>query len=246
MHYHLIIAVLLMCGTLAAQVPTNDTNKLFQKRISSIELVNIGTSMPHSDFGNREKSGTSGFAIPGIKIDAGYNIQLYKHLGIKSMLMYQNNQLDDYKYKKDLLAENPANSYTISSGGWNNISILIGANANFNIADSYHIQPYLLLGFNYCISPDINVTVSDSLKAISEIVQKRGHAFAFCYAAGLDFKADLSNNFQFNLGLNYFNADMKFNKIRVENSYKNSIYEFIVYQPIQTLGFKIGLIKILN
>ena len=242
----LTIAFLITCGTLVAQVPTNDTGKLFQKKITSIELINIGASMPFSDFGNREKSATSGFAIPGIKLDAGYNIQLYEHLGIKSMLMYQNNQMDDHKYKKDLIAENPVNSYTISSGGWNNISALFGANANFNLGESYHVQPYLLLGFNYCISPNIDVTVSDSLKTISTILQKRGQTTAFCYAAGLDFKADLVKNIQFTLGFNYFNTDLKFNKIRVENSYKNSVYEFSAYQPVQTLGFKIGLVKILN
>ena len=88
-----------------------------------MEILNIGASMPFKDFGDREKSTTSGFAIPGIKLDGGFNIQLYRHLGIKSIVMWQNNQIDETKYKKDLKAENPMNSYTISSGGWNNFSI---------------------------------------------------------------------------------------------------------------------------
>jgi hypothetical protein len=245
MLFRFAISLLFLCSYLFAQVPT-DTSKLLKKKITSIELINIGASMPISDFGNHEKSATSGFALPGIKLNMGYNIQLYKHLGIKSLLQFQNNQIDDYKYKKDLLAENPVNSYTISSGGWNNLSALLGAYANFNLGDSYHLQPYLLFGFNYGMSPTIDLTVSDSLKTLSTITQKRGHAIAFCYGAGLDMKADLTNNFQLTIGVNYFITDLKFEKIRVENSYKNSVYEFIVYQPIQTLGFKVGLAKTLR
>lgn len=245
MLFRVVISLLFLSSYLFAQVPT-ETSKLLQKKITSIELINIGASMPISDFGNHEKSATSGFALPGIKLDVGYNIQLYKHLGIKSLLLFQNNQIDDYKYKKDLLAENPVNSYTISSGGWNNLSALLGAYANFNAGESYHLQPYVLFGFNYGMSPTIDLTVSDSLKMLSTITQKRGHAIAFCYGAGLDMKADLTNNFQLTIGINHFLTDLKFEKIRVENSYKNSVYEFIVYQPIQTLGFKVGIAKILK
>jgi len=245
MLFRLAIFLLLLSGCLFAQVPT-DTSKLLQKKITSVELLNIGASMPFSDFGNHEKSATSGFALPGIKLDVGYNIQLYKHLGIKSLIQFQNNQIDDYKYKKDLLAENPVNSYTISSGSWNNLSGLLGAYANFNAGESYHLQPYLLFGFNYGTSPTIDLIVSDSLKALSTITQKRGHTIAFCYGAGFDMKADLSNSFQLTIGINHFLTDLKFEKIRVENTYKNSVYEFMVYQPIQTLGFKVGLAKIIR
>ncbi len=81
----LFIFLFLLSGITKAQVvSTNDSIKLLQKRILSIEIVNIGASMPFIDFGNREKSTDGGFAIPGIKLDAGFNIQLYRHLGIKS------------------------------------------------------------------------------------------------------------------------------------------------------------------
>lgn len=234
-------------GTIKAQVvSTNDSLRLLQKRILSIEILNIGASMPYYGFGNHEKSMDGGFAIPGIKIDAGFNIQLYKHLGIKSMLLYQNNQIDEYKYKKDLTAEDPANSYTISAGGWNNTSVMIGAFGNFNLSKTCHLQPYILGGFNYGISPKIDLTVSDSLKMISEIKQKKGNAIAFCYGIGMDVKADLENNFQFVVGVNFFYSALKFNKIRLENSYKNSVYDFQVYQPVQTFGLKIGIAKLLR
>jgi hypothetical protein len=243
----LFISSFLLLGILKAQVvTTNDSVRLLQKRVLSVELLNIGASMPFKDFGDREKSTTSGFAIPGIKLDGGFNIQLYRHLGIKSIVMWQNNQIDEAKYKKDLKTENPVNSYTISSGGWNNFSVLIGAFSNFNVGTSYHIQPFILGGFNYGSSPNVNVVVSDSLQMISTISQKRGHAVNFCYSAGIDLKADLDNNFQITLGVNFFYTDLKFNNIRVENSYKNSVYEFIAYQPVQTLGFKIGIAKILR
>lgn len=243
----LFIFVFLLSGAIKAQVvPTNDSLRLLQKRILSIEILNIGASMPYFGFGNHEKSMDGGFAIPGIKIDAGFNIQLYKHLGIKSMLLYQNNQIDEYKYKKDLIVQDPANSYTISSGGWNNTSLMIGAFGNFNLGKTCHLQPYLLGGFNHGISPNINLILSDSIKMISEIKQKKGNALAFCYSVGMDIKADLENNFQFLVGVNFFYSALKFNKIRLENSYKNSVYDFQVYQPVQTFGLKIGLAKILR
>ena len=95
------IATLLSFGMLNAQVvPTKDSIKLLQKPITSFELPTIGASMPINDFGRKDKSSTSGFAIPGLKMDVAFNIQLYKHLGIKSMVMWQNNQLDETKYKK--------------------------------------------------------------------------------------------------------------------------------------------------
>jgi hypothetical protein len=227
-------------------ISTKDSLRLLQKQIRSFELLNVGVSMPINDFGKHEKDSTSGFAIPGIKLDACFNIQLYKHLGIKSMVMWQNNQLDKTKYKKDLTTENPANSYTISAGGWNNFSAFIGVFNNFNIGKSFHVQPYILGGFNYGISPSIELTVIDSLQFISNISQKRGHAVNFCYGGGLDIKADLSNNFQLNFGVSGFYSDLKFNNIRLENSFKNSVYEFKIHQPIQTLGFKIGFTKVIS
>lgn len=227
-------------------MPTNDSLRLLQNRILSIEVLNIGASMPYFAFGNHEKNMDAGFAIPGLKFDVGFNVQLYKHLGIKSQIMYQNNQIDEYKYKKDLTAEDPANSYTISSGGWNNASAMIGAYGNFNLSKNCHLQPFILGGFNYGISPKIDLTVSDSLEMLSEIKQKRGNAFAFCYGAGIDLKADLENDFQLVIGVNYFYSALKFNKVRLENSYKNSVYDFIIHQPVQTFGFKIGVAKVLR
>lgn len=243
----IFIFVFLISSAVKAQVvTTNDSVRLLQKRVLSVDLLSIGASMPIRDFGDREKSTTSGFALPGIKFDAGFNIQLYKHLGIKSTLMWQNNQIDENKYKQDLKSENAVNSYSISSGGWNNFSIFIGAFTNFNVGSSYHIQPYILGGFNLGFSPKVNVTVSDSLEMISTISQKRGHATNFCYGAGIDFKADLANDLQFVVGINGFYCELKFNGIRVENTYKNSVYEFTAYQAVQTLGFKVGITKTLH
>ncbi len=243
----LFITLLLFTSILKAQVvPTHDSLRLLQKRILSIELLNVGASMPYFGFGSHERSADAGYALPGIKIDAGLIIQLYKHIGIKSQLMYQNNQIDEYKYKKELTAQDPANSYTMSSGGWNNTSILIGAFGNFNLGETCHLQPYVLGGFNYGISPNIDLTVSDSLKMLSDIKQKRGHAFAFCYSVGMDIKADLEKDFQLIVGVNFFYSALKFNKIRLENSYKNSVYDFQVYQPVQTFGLKVGIAKILR
>jgi hypothetical protein len=241
------IFLLLCFGSLGAQViSTQDSIRLLPEQIRSIEILNIGACMPVNDFGKHEKSSTSGFAVPGIKLDAGFNIQLYRHLGIKSMLMWQNNQLDANKYKKDLKAENPANSYTISSGGWNNFSLFIGVYNNFNIGKSFHIQPYILGGFNYGISPDVEVTVLDSLQFLSNISQKKGHAWNFCYGGGLDLKVDVANDYQFTFGVSGFYCELKFNGVRVENSFKNSVYYFNAYQPIQTLGFKVGVAKVLR
>jgi hypothetical protein len=237
----------LCLGALNAQViSTKDSLRLLQEQVRSIELMNLGVCMPMKDFGKHEKSTTSGFAIPGLKLDAGFNIQMYKHLGVKTMVQWQNNQLDKTKYKKDLKAENPANSYTISSTGWNNISLFIGVFNNFNIGEHYHIQPFILGGFNFGISPGVEVTVLDSLQLSSVITQKRAHAWNFCYGGGLDIKADLPNDFQFVFGVNGFYTDLKFNGVRIENTLKNSVYNFDIFQPIQTLGFKVGVAKVLR
>ena len=240
--------ILALCfSALKSQViSTNDSLRLLQKQIRSVEILNIGACMPMSDFGTHEKKSTSGFAVPGIKLDAGFNIQLYKHLGIKSMITWQNNQLDETKYKKDLTSENSKNTYTISSGGWNNFSILIGVFNNFNVGEKFHLQPFILGGFNYGISPNINVRMIDSLGFSSDILQKRGYAWNFCYGGGVDVKIDLSNDYQFSFGVSGFYCDLKFNSIRVENSFKNSVYTFNIRQPIQTLGFKVGIAKLLR
>ncbi len=241
------ICVLLCVGSLRSQViSTKDSLHLLQDQVLSIEILNIGAGMPMKDFGMHEKSSTSGFAVPGLKMDAGFNIQMYKHLGIKTMVMWQNNQLDETKYKKDLTAENPKNTYTISSGGWNNFSLFIGVFNNFNLSENVHLQPFILGGFNYGFSPDVDVTVLDSLGFTSNISQKRGHAWNFCYGAGLDMKVDVANNFQFTFGINGFYTDLKFNGVRVENSFKNSVYVFDAHQPIHTLGFKVGIAKTLR
>ncbi len=230
----------------AQVISTKDSLRLLKTRILSWEILNLGAAMPINDFGNKDKSSTSGFAIPGVKLDGGFNIQLYKHLGIKSQVMWQNNQINETKYKKDLIAEDPANSYTISSGGWNNFGLLIGVFGNFNMGSDVHLQPFIMGGFNFGLSPNVEVTVLDSLKMTSHISQKRGNATNFCYGGGLDLKIDLINGLQFITGVNAFYCELKYNGIRVENSYKNSIYEFNALQPVQTLGFKLGIGKIIK
>lgn len=205
----------------------------------------MGSSMPINDFGSKDKSATSGFAIPGFKLDMGFNIQLYKHLGIKSQLMWQNNQLDETKYKKDLLAENTANTYTISSGGWNNYGIFIGVFGNFNLSSNAHLQPYLLGGFNFGTSPLIKINAIDSLGSNFIITQYSKLAMNFSYAGGLDLKLDIDDSFQFITGVSAFYCELKFNNIRVDNT-SNSVNKFNILQPVQTLGFKIGIAKILK
>ena len=67
----------------------------------------------------------------------------------------------------------------------------------------------------------------------------------FSYAGGFDLKLDIDKYFQFVTGVNAFYCELKFNNIRVDNTY-NSVNKFNILQPAQTLGFKLGISKILN
>jgi hypothetical protein len=240
-----LIAFVFCAGLKAQVVPTHDSLRLLNQRIISWEILNIGAAMPISDFGSKDKSSTSGFAIPGIKIDAGYNIQLYRHLGIKTQLIIQSNRIDQTKYKKDLRAENPANSYTISSGAWNNFAFHIGVLGNFNLTSKVHLQPFLMGGFNMGTSPLIKINVLDSLGSSSLITQNTKIAANFSYSGGMDLKIDIAPHFQFTTGVDAFYSDLKFRNIRVDNT-NNSVYEFTIVQSIQTLGFKAGITMLLN
>ncbi len=226
---------------------TLDTSNILPKKIISVDFLNIGSSFPIGSFSKRIKTGeNSGFANVGIKLDAAFNYQIYKNLGVKSMLIFQNHQIDDYKYKKELYAENAANSYTLNTRGWTNISALFGAYAKFNVDENLSIQPKILLGFNYGISPIINLTVEDSSKTLVNIRQDKGNAFAFCYILGVDFNISLINNYHLLLGFDSFNSDLFFEDVKVKNITYNNNSEFKFKQPIQTLGFKIGIGKIIN
>lgn len=226
---------------------TLDTSNILPKKIISVDFINVGSSFPIGSFSKRIKTGeNSGFANVGIKLDAAFNYQIYKNLGVKSMIVFQNHQIDDYKYKKDLYAENTVNSYTLNTKGWTNISALFGAYAKFNVDENLSVQPKILLGFNYGTSPIINLMVEDSSKTIVNIRQEKGNALAFCYIIGIDFNVSLVKNYHLLIGLDSFNADMFFEDVKVKNLTYNNNSEFKFKQPIQTLGFKLGIGKIIN
>ncbi len=245
MFIRFFILAIFISPTLISQV-ANDSIKLFPK-IKSIEL-NVGVTNSTGGFnrlvpGNSE---TSAFALPGIKLDAAYNIQMYKHMGVKAMLVYQNNQIDDKRYLRDLISKNPLNSYSMSAGGWNNIAAMLGVFGNFNLGKHVHFQPRFCFGFNYGLSPKIDLTVSDSLKNVSVISQKHGNAVAFSFLLGTDFKIDLAKKYQLLFGFDAFSSDLVFQNIRVENSSTNLVTFFTAHQSVGTLAFKIGICKIIN
>lgn len=237
-----ILLFLIAFNALYSQV-NGDTTNILQKRILSAEL-SFGGSLPFGSFSKRVKNeSNSGFANPGIKLDASVNYQIYKNLGIKSMVSYQNHGIDDLKFKKDLILENPSNSYTIQSSAWENTSVLFGAFANFNADEAIQIQPKVLLGFNYGRSPVIDLTVSDSTKALSQIKQYSGNAFAFCYVLGLDLKLKLLERTQLLLGGDVFNSDLVFESVKVENKTALNTTTFRIKQPIQTFTIKFGVCR---
>lgn len=239
----LLITILFSVVAHAQVVPTKDSLRLLNKRVLSWEILNIGASMPINDFGSKDKSSTSGFAIPGIKMDAAFNIQLYKHLGIKSEVVWQNNQLEKTKFKKDLKNEDPTSSYTVTASGWNNFGIFIGAFGNFDLTKECHLQPYILGGFNLGISPEVNVTVLDADTITSQIKQFKGTATNFSYTGGFLLKFDIARHFQFVTGVSAYYCELKFNGIRIENSRTNAVNNFDILQPVQTLGFKLGVVR---
>lgn len=239
--YSFILSFLLLCSTAKTQTVL-DTSNILPKKIVSVDYVNFGASFPISSFSKRIKTTeNSGFATVGIKLDAAINYQFYKNLGIKAMFIYQNNQIDDYKYKKDLYTEAPLNSYTISSKGWNNFSALFGAYANFKLDDNMFFQPKILLGFNYGTSPIIELTVADTSKKTFIIEQQRGQAVSFCYVLGFDFKLNLVKNYYALFGFDSYNADMYFDGVKVKNMNDGTESQFKFKQPIQTLSFKVGV-----
>lgn len=241
-----IISLVVLHLTTSSQTVL-DTNNILPKKIVSVDYINFGASFPISSFSKRIKSTeNSGFATVGIKLDAAINYQFYKNLGIKAMFIYQNNQIDDYKYKKDLYAEAPLNSYTISSKGWNNFSALFGAYANFKLDDNMYFQPKILLGFNYGTSPVIDLTVSDTSKKTFLIEQQRGQALSFCYVLGFDFKLELVKNYYMLFGFDSYNADMYFDGVNVKNINDGTESKFKFKQPIQTLSFKVGVGRTFN
>ncbi|MGE0569308.1 MAG: hypothetical protein AB7O73_15320, partial [Bacteroidia bacterium] len=193
-------------------------------------------------FGKRVKaSENSGFANPGLSLGAALNYQVYKNLGVISQILYQNHQIDNYRYKKDLLLENSSNSYSIQTGGWNNFSLMFGVNAIFYIDDNLTLQPKVMLGANYAQSPKINLSINDSTNHISIIEQSTAKSFAFCFLLGLDVKIDLIHNHYLILGTEFFNADMFFDKVLVKDFTNDSSAYHRFKQPVQTGLIKVGL-----
>lgn len=239
--YSFILAVFVLCSSINGQTIL-DTSNILPKKILSVDYINFGASFPISSFSKRIKTDeNSGFATVGVKLDAAVNYQFYRNLGIKAMFIYQNHQIDDYKYKKDLYTEAPLNSYTISSKGWNNFSALFGAYANFKLDDNMYFQPKILLGFNYGTSPIINLTVADTSKKTFIVEQQSGQAISFSYVVGFDFKLNLVKNYYMLFGFDSYNADMYFEGVKVKNLNNGTESEFKFKQPIQTLSLKVGV-----
>jgi hypothetical protein len=241
--FRLILIFFLIANTLIAQLQ-GDTANLLPKKILSVEFINFGGAFPVGSFGKRTKnSDFSGFANPGLHLSAAVNYQLYKNLSIKTQFGFQSNQIDSYRYKKFLIQENSTNSYTISAGSWQNIFVLFGVNANFNIDNDLTFQPKILLGGNFGISPVIDLTVRDSAQSISLIKQNRGTAASFCYVLGADFKLKLLKGFYALFSGEFFNSDLQFDKVILQNKTSTFSTELNFRQPVQTLNLKFGIGK---
>lgn len=221
-----------------------DTANLLPKKILSAEFINFGGAFPVGSFGKRTKNADfSGFANPGLHLSAAVNYQLYKNLSIKTQFGFQSNQIDSYRYKKFLIQENSTNSYTIATGSWQNIFVLFGVNANFNIDNDLTFQPKILLGGNFGLSPEIDLTVRDSAQSISVVKQNRGTAAGFCYVLGADFKLKLVKGFYALFSGEFFNSDLQFDKVILQNKTSTYSTEFNFRQPVQTLNLKFGIGK---
>jgi hypothetical protein len=224
-----------------------DTANILPKKILSAEFINFGGAFPVGSFGKRTKNADfSGFANAGLHLSSVLNYQLYKNLSIKSQIGFQSNQIDSYRYKKFLIEENSQNSYTISTGAWQNIFLLFGVNANFNIDEDLTFQPKILLGGNFGISPVINLTVRDSAQNITVIKQNKANIVGFCYVLGADFKLKLVKGFYALFSGEFFNSDLQFEKVLLQNNTGRFSTELNFRQPVQTLNLKFGIGKTIN
>ncbi len=238
------LAIFLVLFTVARAQIQLDTSNILPKKLISVDFLSVGSSFPYGSFSKRIKSSeNSGFANTGLKLDFGFNYQVYKNLGVKSMLVFQNHKIDDYKYKKDIYSENALNQYSITTGSWTNISGLFGAYAIFNLDENLSLQPKILLGFNYGTSPYINLLVEDTSNVVMKIKQEKASALSFCYLLGLDATISLVKKYYLIIGIDSFNADMFFDKVQVKNQTYGIASEFKFKQPIQTISFKMGFGK---
>lgn len=238
-----LFILVFVSNALLAQMQ-GDTANLLPKKILSAEFSNFGGAFPVGSFGKRSKNADfSGFANTGLHLSAAVNYQLYKNLSVKTQFGFQSNQIDSYRYKKFLIEENGTNSYTISTGSWQNVFILFGLNANFKIDEYFTFQPKILLGGNFGFSPEINLMVRDSAQNNSVIKQNKGNAAGFCFVLGTDFKLKLIKGFYALFSGEFFNSDLQFNKVILQNKTSTYSTEFNFRQPVQTLNLKFGIGK---
>ncbi|MBC7864067.1 MAG: hypothetical protein IAF38_13910 [Bacteroidia bacterium] len=192
----------------------------------------------------------SGYSKTGFGLNAGYSYRIVKNLCIKADFSYVINSINHQKLASQIekITEQQVGLSNITSGSreakWKNCFLLGGISYQFWFGESKKLglEPELLAGADYCITPDVVYSVRiDNLTFQTRNVSKRNFAFAHREALKINYLLGNRTLLSFNLGYcsAAANATGMEQIVTGNNSYSRTVNDYKINVSFVQVGFGI-------
>jgi len=213
--------------------------------------LSIGVNLPLGDFANTEytidglqEPDTKGqFAKTGLAFDFSASYRLGYYVGFAGRLMGGTNKTDNSKYTDaiDEVLEGEGLQSTVSSKGWGNAGLLVGAYFVIPINDLY-IDARIMGGYLNLFSPEIRYYIYEKEVDESELfVREKYSAGGFAYDFGLGLKYKFGGNKFLLLNGDYVAAKIVKDNIKTLNPFTQEEEYVNMDINYQNMTFTIGL-----
>lgn len=172
----------------------------------------IGPSFPTGDFSKTVLSdSTSGFAVTGIGIEFTYAYQISRFFGLKAIINYSGNNIDNPNLTNQLLALHPDYSATIEvTKNWRSGGLMVGPYLTFPLSEKLSWDVKGLFGFYNAYSVAFNIYTHNNVTGEKNQYQRNaGRDFSYAYLVGTGFKYKLTKYYLL-LFADYVNSPLQF------------------------------------
>lgn len=212
--------------------------------------LSIGGSVPMGDFANNEISlsedgtiETNGqFAKTGLAFDFSASYRLGYYFGFAGRILGGTNKIDltDYNDIIDQQLGNSGNELIVSSKGWGNGGVYLGAYLVVPVNNLY-IDARLMAGYLTLFSPQYNYLLYEDGQLAREYVQEKYSAASFSYDIGLGLKYKFAENKFLLLNGDYVAAHVKKDAIETVNPITQEPATTSMDIEYQNMTFTVGL-----
>ena len=173
--------------------------------------INLGLSMPLSDFSNTTIDGESGFAQNGLGLSIESVHYFTPNFGLGGVGMFLFNKFDSDAFSESFMEQAPGNTIlNLDSRNYVSTNVYAGAYLKFDLSDNFLILTKYRIGGLYFSRMRHDASWQDSNGNQNMISVKRARSITFSYGGGIGFLYKISSKLGTNINADFISGNPKF------------------------------------